>query len=72
MIWSRIKIRTFHPSPRAGCCGVLFGTKWYIAGGGSRKKRMICTFAFNLHYFLCNDIIEILKPTNLQVYDAIY
>ncbi|KAE9455259.1 hypothetical protein C3L33_12851, partial [Rhododendron williamsianum] len=40
MIWSRIKIRGFHPSPRAGCCGVLFGTKWYIAGGGSRKKRM--------------------------------
>ncbi|KAL6971330.1 hypothetical protein U1Q18_031008, partial [Sarracenia purpurea var. burkii] len=39
MIWSRIKIRGFHPSPRAGCCGVLFGTKWYIAGGGSRKKR---------------------------------
>uniref|UniRef100_A0A5B6ZML1 Acyl-CoA-binding domain-containing protein 4 n=1 Tax=Davidia involucrata TaxID=16924 RepID=A0A5B6ZML1_DAVIN len=39
MIWSRIKIRGFHPSPRAGCCGVLCGTKWYIAGGGSRKKR---------------------------------
>ncbi|XP_071686475.1 acyl-CoA-binding domain-containing protein 5 [Rutidosis leptorrhynchoides] len=37
--WSRIKIRGFHPSPRAGCCGVLCGTKWYIAGGGSRKKR---------------------------------
>ncbi|KAK9057754.1 hypothetical protein SSX86_022592 [Deinandra increscens subsp. villosa] len=39
MMWSRIKIRGFHPSPRAGCCGVLCGTKWYIAGGGSRKKR---------------------------------
>ncbi|KAI8011769.1 Acyl-CoA-binding domain-containing protein 6 [Camellia lanceoleosa] len=39
MIWPRIKIRGFHPSPRAGCCGVLRGTKWYIAGGGSRKKR---------------------------------
>ncbi|XP_028109348.1 acyl-CoA-binding domain-containing protein 6-like isoform X1 [Camellia sinensis] len=39
MIWSKIKIRGFHPSPRAGCCGVLRGTKWYIAGGGSRKKR---------------------------------
>ncbi|KAK1427034.1 hypothetical protein QVD17_15716 [Tagetes erecta] len=39
MIWSRIKIHGFHPSPRAGCCGVLCGTKWYIAGGGSRKKR---------------------------------
>ena len=40
MVWSRIKIRGFHPSPRAGSCGVLCGTKWYIAGGGSRKKRM--------------------------------
>ncbi|XP_058764916.1 acyl-CoA-binding domain-containing protein 6-like [Vicia villosa] len=39
MAWSRIKVRGFHPSPRAGCCGVLCGTKWYIAGGGSRKKR---------------------------------
>ncbi|CAI9118745.1 OLC1v1020349C1 [Oldenlandia corymbosa var. corymbosa] len=39
MIWSRIKIRGFHPSPRAGCCGVLCGSKWYIAGGGSKKKR---------------------------------
>jgi len=40
MAWSRIKIRGFHPSPRAGCCGVLCGTKWYITGGGSKKKRM--------------------------------
>ncbi|KAK7331341.1 hypothetical protein VNO77_25563 [Canavalia gladiata] len=39
MAWTRIKIRGFHPSPRAGCCGVLCGTKWYIAGGGSKKKR---------------------------------
>ncbi|BAT87338.1 Acyl-CoA-binding domain-containing protein [Vigna angularis] len=39
MAWSRIKIRGFHPSPRAGCCGVLCGTKWYITGGGSKKKR---------------------------------
>ncbi|GAU42716.1 hypothetical protein TSUD_382510 [Trifolium subterraneum] len=39
MAWSRIKVRGFHPSPRAGCCGVLCGTKWYITGGGSRKKR---------------------------------
>lgn len=39
MIWSRIRIRGYHPSPRAGCCGVLCGTKWYIVGGGSRKKR---------------------------------
>lgn len=43
MIWSRIKVRGFHPSPRAGCCGVLCGTKWYISGGGSRKKRMYFT-----------------------------
>ncbi|KAK7303144.1 hypothetical protein RJT34_14045 [Clitoria ternatea] len=39
MAWSRIKIHGFHPSPRAGCCGVLCGTKWYITGGGSNKKR---------------------------------
>ncbi|CAL1413296.1 unnamed protein product [Linum trigynum] len=32
MVWSMINIRGFHPSPRAGCCGVLCGTKWYIAG----------------------------------------
>ncbi|XP_058209205.1 tip elongation aberrant protein 1 isoform X2 [Rhododendron vialii] len=48
MIWSRIKIRGFHPSPRAGCCGVLFGTKWYIAGGGSRKKRHVETLIFDV------------------------
>ncbi|KAK1354290.1 hypothetical protein POM88_047546 [Heracleum sosnowskyi] len=38
IIWSKMKKRAFYPSPRAGCCGVLFGTKWYIAGGGSHKK----------------------------------
>nr|XP_043609213.1 acyl-CoA-binding domain-containing protein 5 [Erigeron canadensis]XP_043609214.1 acyl-CoA-binding domain-containing protein 5 [Erigeron canadensis] len=48
MIWSRIKIRGFHPSPRAGCCGVLRGTKWYIAGGGSRKKRHAEILAFDI------------------------
>ncbi|KAK3189787.1 hypothetical protein Dsin_029348 [Dipteronia sinensis] len=48
MIWSRIKIRGFHPSPRAGCCGVLCGTKWYIAGGGSRKKRHAETLIFDI------------------------
>ncbi|XVF38664.1 hypothetical protein REPUB_Repub20aG0122100 [Reevesia pubescens] len=48
MVWSRIKIRGFHPSPRAGCCGVLCGTKWYIAGGGSRKKRHTETFIFDV------------------------
>jgi len=42
MAWSRVKVRGFHPSPRAGCCGVLCGTKWYITGGGSKKKRMFC------------------------------
>ncbi|XP_065863587.1 acyl-CoA-binding domain-containing protein 6 [Euphorbia lathyris] len=48
MVWSRIKIRGFHPSPRAGCCGVLCGTKWYIAGGGSRKKRHSETLIFDI------------------------
>ncbi|KAH9765672.1 Galactose oxidase/kelch repeat superfamily protein [Citrus sinensis] len=48
MIWTRIKIRGFHPSPRAGCCGVLCGTKWYIAGGGSRKKRHAETLIFDI------------------------
>ncbi|KAK6913804.1 hypothetical protein RJ641_021125 [Dillenia turbinata] len=48
MVWSRMKIRGFHPSPRAGCCGVLCGTKWYIAGGGSKKKRHAETLAFDV------------------------
>lgn len=48
MMWSRIKIRGFHPSPRAGCCGVLCGTKWYIAGGGSRKKRHPEVLSFDI------------------------
>ncbi|KAK8555804.1 hypothetical protein V6N13_069883 [Hibiscus sabdariffa] len=48
MVWSRIKIRGFHPSHRAGCCGVLCGTKWYIAGGGSRKKRHTETFIYDV------------------------
>ncbi|KAK1428938.1 hypothetical protein QVD17_17778 [Tagetes erecta] len=48
MMWSRIKIKGFHPSPRAGCCGVLCGTKWYIAGGGSRKKRHAEILAFDI------------------------
>lgn len=48
MIWSRIKIRAFHPSPRAGCCGVLCGTKWYITGGGSRKKRHAETLIYDV------------------------
>lgn len=41
MVWSRIKTRGFQPTPRASCCGVLYGSKWYIAGGGSRKKRTL-------------------------------
>lgn len=48
MVWSRIKVRGFHPSPRAGCCGVLCGTKWCIAGGGSRKKRHTDTLIFDI------------------------
>ncbi|KAF5752220.1 hypothetical protein HS088_TW01G00128 [Tripterygium wilfordii] len=48
MIWSRIKIKGFHPSPRAGCCGVLCGTKWYISGGGSKKKRHAETLIFDI------------------------
>ncbi|KAL2506688.1 Galactose oxidase/kelch repeat superfamily protein [Abeliophyllum distichum] len=48
MVWSRIKVRGFHPSPRAGCCGALCGTKWYIAGGGSRKKRHAETLIFDV------------------------
>ncbi|KAM7261841.1 hypothetical protein ACFE04_020918 [Oxalis oulophora] len=48
MIWLRIKIKGFHPSPRAGSCGVLCGTKWYIAGGGSTKKRHLETLIFDL------------------------
>lgn len=68
MIWSRMKKRAFHPSPRAGCCGVLFGTKWYIAGGGSRKKRIVCSLSLLL--FVSHNI-EILKPTNEQVCNAV-
>ncbi|KAG5011156.1 hypothetical protein AAZX31_07G232200 [Glycine max] len=48
MAWSRVKIRGFHPSPRAGCCDVLCGTKWYITGGGSRKKRHGETVIFDI------------------------
>ncbi|KAL8142814.1 hypothetical protein V2J09_015846 [Rumex salicifolius] len=48
MVWSRIKIQGFHPSPRAGSCGVLCGTKWYIVGGGSRKKRHEETVVFDV------------------------
>ncbi|XP_006663087.1 acyl-CoA-binding domain-containing protein 5 [Oryza brachyantha] len=48
MIWSRVKTHGHHPSPRAGCCGALCGTKWYIAGGGSKKKRHPETWVFDV------------------------
>ncbi|KAL3626125.1 hypothetical protein CASFOL_029674 [Castilleja foliolosa] len=51
MVWSRIKIRGFHPSPRAGCCGALCGSKWYITGGGSKKKRPTETLIFDVLKF---------------------
>ncbi|KAL0414693.1 UNVERIFIED_CONTAM: Dynein regulatory complex subunit [Sesamum radiatum] len=51
MVWSRIKTRGFHPSPRAGCCGALCGTKWYITGGGSKKKRPAETLIFDVLKF---------------------
>ncbi|XP_039127045.1 acyl-CoA-binding domain-containing protein 6 [Dioscorea cayenensis subsp. rotundata] len=57
MVWSRIKVKGHHPSPRAGCCGALCGTKWYIAGGGSKKKRThellnrVCTAIFIICIF---------------------
>ncbi|CAD6341382.1 unnamed protein product [Miscanthus lutarioriparius] len=38
MVWSRVKTHGPHPSPQAGCSGTLCGTKWYIAGGASKKK----------------------------------
>jgi hypothetical protein len=40
MVWSKLKTHGPHPSPRAGCSGALCGTKWYIAGGVSKKKSM--------------------------------
>ncbi|XP_073307744.1 uncharacterized protein [Primulina huaijiensis] len=48
MVWSRVKTRSFHPSPRAGCCGALCGTKWYIIGGGSKKKPDAETLIFDV------------------------
>ncbi|KAG1326293.1 putative acyl-CoA-binding domain-containing protein 6 [Cocos nucifera] len=51
MVWSRVKIRGRHPSPRAGCCGALCGTKWYITGGGSKKKRHAETLVFDVLKF---------------------
>ncbi|KAL5204945.1 hypothetical protein ABZP36_009816 [Zizania latifolia] len=48
MVWSRVKTHGHHPSPRAGCSGALCGTKWYIAGGGSKKKRHPETWVFDV------------------------
>ncbi|XP_062197413.1 acyl-CoA-binding domain-containing protein 5-like [Phragmites australis] len=48
MVWSRVKTHGHHPSPRAGCCGALCGTKWYITGGGSKKKRHPETVVFDV------------------------
>lgn len=48
MVWSRMKTHGHHPSPRAGCCGALCGTKWYIAGGGSKKRRHPETWVFDV------------------------
>ncbi|KAL1543110.1 acyl-CoA-binding domain-containing protein 6-like [Salvia divinorum] len=48
MVWTRIKVHGFHPSPRAGCSGALCGTKWYITGGGSKKKRPAETLVFDV------------------------
>ncbi|XP_038972198.1 acyl-CoA-binding domain-containing protein 6 [Phoenix dactylifera] len=51
MVWTRLKICGHHPSPRAGCCGALCGTKWYITGGGSKKKRHLETLVFDVLKF---------------------
>ncbi|KAI4987616.1 hypothetical protein ZWY2020_020416 [Hordeum vulgare] len=48
MVWSRVKTNGPHPSPRAGCSGALCGTKWYITGGGSKKKRQAETWVFDI------------------------
>ncbi|KAG5580211.1 hypothetical protein H5410_050838 [Solanum commersonii] len=48
MAWSRIKTRGLHPSPRAGCCGVLCGTKCYIVGGGTSTRRHAETLIFDV------------------------
>ncbi|XP_020101963.1 acyl-CoA-binding domain-containing protein 4 isoform X3 [Ananas comosus] len=48
MVWSRVKTRGSHPSARAGCCGALCGTKWYIIGGGSKKRRHAETLVFDV------------------------
>ncbi|XP_073100663.1 uncharacterized protein [Elaeis guineensis] len=51
MVWTRVKTCGHHPSPRAGCCGALCGTNWYITGGGSKKKRHLETLVFDILKF---------------------
>ncbi|KAG6487507.1 hypothetical protein ZIOFF_056094 [Zingiber officinale] len=51
MIWSRVKVHGHHPSPRAGCCGALCGTKWYIIGGGSKRRRHAEILIFDILKF---------------------
>ncbi|KAG0475016.1 hypothetical protein HPP92_014702 [Vanilla planifolia] len=48
MVWSKIKTKGHQPSPRAGGCGVLCGNKWYIVGGGTKKKRYAETLVFDV------------------------
>lgn len=48
MIWTRVKAKGHHPASRAGCCGALYGSKWYIVGGGSKKKRYAETLVFDI------------------------
>ncbi|THU67812.1 hypothetical protein C4D60_Mb05t28620 [Musa balbisiana] len=48
MIWSRVKVHGHRPSPRAGCCSALCGSKWYITGGGSKRRRHAETLVFDV------------------------
>lgn len=67
MAWSRIKVRGFHPSPRAGCCGVLCGTKWYITGGGSGKKRMFYHWNdafYAVRFCVCDLVLLLVLPVS--------
>lgn len=57
IVWSRVKIRGHHPSPRAGCSGALCGTNWYIVGGGSKKKRYVETLVFDVVKSECSQSV---------------
>ncbi|URE04499.1 kelch repeat protein [Musa troglodytarum] len=48
MIWSRVKVHGHRPSPRAGCCSALCGSKWHITGGGSKRRRHAETLVFDV------------------------